>query len=490
MLAPQNALQNQSAPQTPQVAPPNQTSFDLGSVGNPTSMVNLANIFAPAQADTGPAMPPPPDYSVNENQAQNYETQAYGLKPTQVRSNIGTKDLLALFGAALMGQNGGQFLQGYAGAKQQDQQRREQEAAMMDQNAQNSLLKKAAGKRAENLLLQKTYNDQVDAFGHQISEFNANRRAEASERNNQNNNATKITLANMSSTTKKALADVVSGDKELASAFTLLGKVGPELRVSLGRDIRAKYPAFANLDDDALMALTPKEQELKAKTDFSKAILQPTLDLLKNRAEDVKRHWKVNDQTADLIAKKIANYSDEAAAKISEAYARINRYDVMNQVAARGVDQKFLDSQKDATKAAATSVKGAIDANVREANAVRAQIKELNKYATLGDANQKADAVSRLHAYESVLKTYEDNGKELRKKDKEIQDTLDSFQTQASPGSVTPRVMLQGEIRGLPGSDPMIPRVTLPPEGGLPPRSTKKAPTQGKTRTGAPFVIH
>jgi hypothetical protein len=148
------------------------------------SLIDLASIFGGGpSAPTGPTGPSAPtaptfdsyDATPDLNLANAAEQDAYGMKPTEVRSNYGTKDLLALLVAALAGERGGDVLSGYMQGKQQSQAQRMAAAAQADQMAQQKKLQEAAAIRAgipfkqsrvdkANELLNDQFKIQTDAY--------------------------------------------------------------------------------------------------------------------------------------------------------------------------------------------------------------------------------------------------------------------------------------------------------------------------------------
>ena len=80
--------------------------------------------------------------------ANELEKEAYGMRPDEVRSNIGTKDILALLFAGLAGSEGGNVLQGYMQGKQAAQAQREAQTAQKYQLKQQEKLQEAASIRA------------------------------------------------------------------------------------------------------------------------------------------------------------------------------------------------------------------------------------------------------------------------------------------------------------------------------------------------------
>lgn len=105
-------------------------------------------VFTPSVTRPLATLPGVKDMAPVEAEAQGYETQAANLHDTQTRSNYGTKDLVALGLAALAGDQGGAFLQGYMHGKELDQQRRIQQNQETDARARQRLQKQAADVRA------------------------------------------------------------------------------------------------------------------------------------------------------------------------------------------------------------------------------------------------------------------------------------------------------------------------------------------------------
>lgn len=152
------------------------------SQGTNPSLINFASIFDPSMPTgyAGPSAPTAPTFDSYDptpdlNSANAAEQDAYGMPPTQVRSNWGTKDLLALLVAGLAGERGGEVLSGYMQGKQQSQAQRMAAAAQADQMAQQKKLQEAAAIRAgipfkqsrvdkANQLLNDQFKIQTDAY--------------------------------------------------------------------------------------------------------------------------------------------------------------------------------------------------------------------------------------------------------------------------------------------------------------------------------------
>jgi len=152
--------------------------------GTNPSLINLESIFGGGPSTptepTAPSAPTVPTFESYDatpelNSANAAEQEAYGMQPTQVQSNWGTKDLLALLVAGLAGERGGDVLSGYMKGKQQSQAQHMAAAAQADQMAQQKKLQEAAAIRAgipfkqsrvdkANQLLNDQFKIQTDAY--------------------------------------------------------------------------------------------------------------------------------------------------------------------------------------------------------------------------------------------------------------------------------------------------------------------------------------
>ncbi|NBV84386.1 hypothetical protein EBR57_09760, partial [bacterium] len=129
---------------------PMQRDSGMSRGGNVASMGANPSMSFGGNPSGMPTPPTSEDYNAEPDltRANELEKAAYGMTPTTVRSNIGTKDILALLFAGLAGSEGGNVLQGYMQGKQAAQAQREALAAQADQRAQQQKLQEAASIRA------------------------------------------------------------------------------------------------------------------------------------------------------------------------------------------------------------------------------------------------------------------------------------------------------------------------------------------------------
>ena len=329
----------------------------LGTVGQNMSTRDPG--ISPGQgAPTPPKMQsydPTPDLEL----ANSAENSAYGMQPTQVRSNYGTKDLLALLIAGLAGERGGDILTGYAQGKQASQTQRVAAAAQADQMAQQKQLQKAAAIRAgipfkenrvakANDFLNDQYKIQSDAY------------------NKDQSNLTRSDIAGQTNQTRLSLGELQSQDRRLKENNQVLMKIAPEgradwARVNLGitdPDLLSKLGtltpqnkkdlATANLSDErakSIVALRPGQ--IKS-LDNRNAYLASSSSL-----KDKQAITEVAKATV-LLPAQAARDMAQAAAAVKNAETALKNVNRMITEGNRNFDQKKFDAASAQAKASVT----------------------------------------------------------------------------------------------------------------------------------------
>ena len=474
------------------------------SQGTNPSLIDLASIFGGGPSTptepTGPSAPTAPtfdsyDATPDLNSANAAEQDAYGMKPTEVRSNYGTKDLLALLVAALAGERGGDVLSGYMQGKQQSQAQRMAAAAQADQMAQQKKLQEAAAIRAgipfkqsrvdkANQLLNDQFKIQTDAY------------------NKGQSNLTKLSLGELNNQTNRIKANT--------DALLKLGPAdrAPWAQVNLG------------VTDPDLLAglatLTPKETKdiagannLDEKTKTIVALRPGQIENLNNRNFYLASSSKLKDKQAItevaratvLLPAQAALDMANAKAAVMNAKSRLK--DVASMVDTRGkiIDQKRFDAASgQAAKAIqdATDLVGVAKDRVDKAAADYQLVNASDKTTPAQkDLARQAYADASMF-YQGVI----DRKSELDNQYQEllklggipIMDVAEGFGGYGNPNGA----LLSGKIGG------GISAATLrsiadaqdaenkkkPPEAGTQKPKAKPAPPKGKSSRGTKYTVN
>jgi len=270
-----------------------------------------------------PTLPTSEDYNAEPDltRANELEKAAYEMKPTEVRSNIGTKDILALLFAGLAGSEGGNVLQGYMQGKQAAQAQREALAAQEYQRAQQQKLQEAASIRAgipiKQSRIAKRNEEKLKQFQTQADIYNKGQ-----------SDLTKRDLAGDTDETKRYLADLASQDRRLKANSDLLMKVPVEGRADWARN-RLGITDQKLLD--SLPYLTPGDKQkvaaannLKAKTDTIVALRPGQIKNLDNRNAYLASQSGLTDKKAITeVARATVLLPAEAALKFADAKAKV-----------------------------------------------------------------------------------------------------------------------------------------------------------------------
>jgi hypothetical protein len=312
----------------------------------------IASIFGGGPfTPTGPSAPTAPtfesyDATPDLNSANTAEQDAYGMKPTEVRSNYGTKDLLALLVAGLAGERGGDVLSGYMQGKQQSQAQRMAAAAQADQMAQQKKLQEAAAIRAgipfkqsqvdkANQLKNDQFKIQTDAYNNELS------------------NKTKLSVEDKKDQTRRWITNQTQLDEKPYTyraqwAMENLGITDPDILERLGK------PNTKELKDIAA------SNNLYEKTKTIVALRPGQIKNLDNRNAYLASSSKLKDKQAItevaratvLLPAQAALDMANAKAAVMNAKSRLK--DVASMVDTRGkiIDQKRFEAASfQATKA-------------------------------------------------------------------------------------------------------------------------------------------
>jgi len=283
------------------------------------SLINLDNI---GQATSG--MPTPPtseDYNAEPDltRANELEKAAYEMTPPEVRSNIGTKDILALIFAGLAGSEGGNVLQGYMQGKQAAQAQREALAAQKYQQAQQQKLQEAASIRAgipiKQSRIAKRNEEKLKQFETLADIYNKGQ-----------SELTKKDLAGQTNETKQRLAEIASQDRRIKANTDALMKLPVESRAPWAREnLGVTDPEILS----SLGNLTPQNKKdiaaannLKAKTDTIVALRPGQIKNLNNRNAYLASQSGLTDKKAITeVARATVLLPAEAALKVAQAKA-------------------------------------------------------------------------------------------------------------------------------------------------------------------------
>jgi len=254
------------------------------------SLINLGNI---GQNPSGmPTLPMLEDYNAEPDltRANAAEKAAYEMKPTQVRSNIGTKDILALLLAGLAGSEGGNVLKGYMQGKQAAQAQREALAAQKYQQAQQQQLQEAASIRAGIPIKQSQIAKLNEA---KLKQF----QTQADIYNKGQSDLTKRDLAGETNKRILSVAEIESQDRRIKANTDALMKLPVESRAPWAREnLGVTDPEILS----SLGNLTPQNKKDIAAAKLSDA---------KRTTEDNLRQYRVDTFTSKIgLTKEQAKY--------------------------------------------------------------------------------------------------------------------------------------------------------------------------------------
>jgi len=396
-------------------------------------------VFTPPVTRPLATLPDVRDMAAAEAQAQGYETQAADYKDTPTRSNYGTKDLVALGLAALAGDQGGAFLQGYMHGKELDQQRRIQQNEQADARARQRLLKQAADVRA-------------------AGQFGVN-------------------------TDLKVRDDVVQNNRVIGSEN--VANIGANTKVTTtGMNNTSKEGIEAGKNDTTIKGITIKTGSNEKIAGDKNATTLKGIGMKTGSNEKIAK-MKI-DANAPLVKAGVAKMMEEvkwmgklAKAKVATAAAAVS----MANVASKKVGF-YIKNQTDLTKLKQDAnamdniaASGKLIENGRKAagdqiKSFNITVRDLNKQlANTTDDDERKRIQNEIAAYGKIIGQYRERYNQLDTQGKKVEDIMKT---------------------ALP--DPNNPNAPVNPFTGefarIPKNNHGKAPPKGKSSSGTKYIVN